>query len=81
MTGQQALTSECYDYELTAANRTCFNREKTTAEILKDLYRAIQNGAGEKEVIACNEIGHLSAGIHSVYRIGNDASGRSFEWT
>lgn len=81
MTGQQALTSECCDYELTAANRRYFNREKTTAEILKDLYRAIQNGAGEKEVIACNAIGHLSAGIHSVYRIGNDTSGRSFEWT
>ena len=81
MTGQKTLTSEHHDYELAAPDRKYFNREKTTAEILKDLYSAIQRGAGDKEVIACNAIGHLAAGIHSLYRIGNDTSGRSFEWT
>lgn len=79
--GQKTLTSECHDYAITAENRKYFNGKKTTAVILKDLYRAIQSGAGEKEVIACNAVGHLSAGIHSLYRIGNDTSGRSFEWT
>lgn len=81
VTGQKALTSERYDFEFTPENRKYYDNKKTTATILKDLYRAIQNGAGEKEVIACNAIGHLSAGIHSLYRIGNDTSGRSFEWT
>lgn len=79
--GQKALTCERYDYAIVAENRKFFDHRKTAAVILKDLYRAIQDGAGEKEVIACNAIGHLSAGIHSVYRIGNDTSGRAFEWT
>ena len=81
LTGQKTLTSERHDYRLVAENRKFFNRAKTTAVILKDLYRAIQKGAGEKEIIACNAVGHLAAGIHSVYRIGNDTSGRAFEWT
>ncbi len=81
VTGQKTLTSEQHDYALTTENRRYFDKKKTTAVILKDLYKAIQKGAGEKEVIACNAVGHLSAGIHSLYRIGNDTSGRSFEWT
>lgn len=81
VTGQKTLTSEKHDFELVAAGRKYFDNKKTTATILKDLYSAIQKGAGGSEVIACNAVGHLSAGIHSLYRIGNDTSGRSFEWT
>lgn len=81
LTGQKTLTSEQHDYILVAENRKYYDEKKTTASILKNLYKAIQKGAGSSEVIACNAVGHLSAGIHSVYRIGNDTSGRSFEWT
>jgi len=63
-----------------AAN--CFyDKTKTTATVLKNLYRAIQKGAGGAEVIGCNTLSHLTAGVHSVYRTGNDTSGRHFEWT
>lgn len=58
-----------------------FDNTKTTAQIIKDYYAAVARGAGDSEVIGCNTIGHLVAGIHSVQRIGNDTSGRSFEWT
>ena len=81
ITGQKTLTSERHDYTLAGENRKYYDKKKTTAVILKDLYKAIQRGAGGSEVIACNAVGHLSAGIHSLYRIGNDTSGRSFEWT
>ena len=81
MTGQKTLTSEQHDCLLVAENRRYYDKKKPTAVILKDLYKAIQQGAGNSDVIACNAVGHLSAGIHSLYRIGNDTSGRSFEWT
>jgi len=58
-----------------------YDSTRTTASIIKDLYRAIQRGAGDADIIGCNVIGHLSAGIHSAQRVGGDTSGRSFEWT
>lgn len=58
-----------------------YDNTRTAATIIKTLYRAIQTGAGEADVIGCNVIGHLSAGIHSMQRVGGDTSGRSFEWT
>jgi len=61
--------------------RKYHDNTKTTATIIKELYKAIQRGAGEADVIGCNTVSHLTAGIHSVYRVGQDTSGRSFEWT
>ena len=58
-----------------------YDNKKTTAMLMKDCYNAVQRGAGESEVIGCNTVGHLTAGIHSIQRVGNDTSGRSFEWT
>lgn len=58
-----------------------YDKTKTTATILKNLYKAVQKGAGEAEVIGCQTISHLTAGINSAYRLGNDTSGISFEWT
>lgn len=58
-----------------------YDNTKTTATILKNLYKAIQAGAGDGDVIGCSTIGHLSAGIHSIQRVGTDTSGHSFEWT
>lgn len=62
-------------------NRHFYDRTKTTATIVKNLYKTIQEAVGDAEVIGCNTFGHLVAGIHSAQRVGNDTSGRSFEWT
>lgn len=81
-TGQHTLSAEeGHVAELCAKNRRFFDRTKTTAQIFKNLYAAIQRSADGADVIGCNTIGHLTAGIHSLYRIGNDTSGRAFEWT
>ncbi len=69
------------DMNLYGVHHPFFDNTKTTATIVKNLYKAIQKGAGEADVIGCNTISHLTAGIHSIYRVGNDTSGRSFEWT
>ncbi len=58
-----------------------YDRTKTNAMILKTIYQAIQDGADGAEVITCNVIGHLSAGISSTHRVGNDTSGIAWEWT
>lgn len=81
VTGEQPLTSEFHFANFTDGKRTFFDKTRTLATIIKDLYRAIQTSAGELDVIGCNTIGHLTAGIHSVYRVGNDTSGQNFEWT
>lgn len=62
-------------------DRVFFDKTKTTATVIKNLYKTIQEGFGDKDVIACNTISHLTAGIHSIYRVGNDNSGNAFEWT
>ncbi len=81
VTGINCLTGEKCDFELCTEDRKFYDNTKTLATILKTLYKAIQKGAGDAEVIACNTVSHLTAGIHSTYRIGNDTSGRCFEWT
>lgn len=81
ITGLPVLDSEKNDYMMVAKTRSFYDKTKTTATIMKNLYKAIQKGVGDKDVIGCNTVGHLTAGIHSVYRIGHDTSGRSFEWT
>ena len=80
-TGMLAMTADQAEYEICKPNRKFYDRTKTTATIIKNLYKAIQKGAGDKDVIGCNTVSHLTAGIHSTYRIGNDTSGRAFEWT
>lgn len=62
-------------------DRHFYDRHKTTAMALKDLYSTIQTAAGGAMVIGCNVVGHLSAGIHEIQRVGDDTSGRSYEWT
>jgi alpha-galactosidase len=52
---------------------------RTTAEVISDLYASIRSGAGESLVIACNTVGHLSAGHFEICRIGDDTSGT--EWS
>ena len=64
--------------ELTEAGWHFSDRGKTTAEIVHGLYQAIRRGAGSAQLIGCNTIGHLGAGLFEMQRIGDDTSGR--EW-
>jgi len=52
--------------------------KRTTAEVILDLYQTIRTAAGGALVIGCNTVGHLSAGLFEMSRIGDDTSGR--EW-
>ena len=79
--GPSSLNAEKTGFNLYERAKQPFDKSKTNATIIKNLYKAIQSGAGDADVIACNAVGHLCAGIHSTYRTGNDTSGRSFEWT
>jgi alpha-galactosidase len=81
ITGKAPLAACNASKELCAREKSFFDNTKTTATIIKNLYTAIQRGAGDADVIGCNTVSHLTAGIHTVYRVGNDTSGRSFEWT
>ena len=81
ITGRNPLGGRTASHTMVNRDRPFFDKTKTTATIIKNLYSAIQKGAGDADVIGCNTISHLTAGIHSVYRVGNDTSGRSFEWT
>lgn len=52
---------------------------RTTAEVVKGLYRAMREGAGDKAlIIGCNAIDHFAAGLFELQRTGDDTSGR--EW-
>lgn len=59
-----------------------YDRSKTTAEIILDLYRAIRKGAGDNVVIiGCNTVSHLAAGLFELQRTGDDTSGLEWERT
>jgi alpha-galactosidase len=58
------------------------DRSRTSAEVIKDLYRAVRKGAGEHTlVIGCNTIGHLAAGLFELQRTGDDTSGKNWDQT
>ncbi len=58
-----------------------YDKTKTNAQILKELYMLIQQAAGDTLIMGCNTINHLAAGVHQIQRSGNDTSGRHFEFT
>lgn len=59
-----------------------YNRNKTTAEIILDLYRVIYEASkGRAIVLGCNVIGHLAAGLVHLNRTGDDTSGLEWERT
>ena len=65
--------------EMTENGWSFYDRSKTTAEIILNLYRALREGAGEDTLIlGCNTVSHLAAGIFEMQRTGDDTSGR--EW-
>lgn len=55
-----------------------YDRTRTSAEIVTDLYRTIREAAGGAVIIGCNVIGHLCAGLHQLNRTGDDTSG--YDW-
>jgi alpha-galactosidase len=55
-----------------------YDKSRTNAEIINQLYRSIREAAGDMYVIGCNTVSHLSAGVFEMNRIGDDTSGK--EW-
>lgn len=58
-----------------------YDKSKTNAEIVLDLYRLIKDTAGDMYIIGCNTVSHLCAGLVELNRTGNDTSGREWEAT
>ncbi|HEY3884600.1 MAG TPA: hypothetical protein VGL62_05290 [Vicinamibacterales bacterium] len=54
---------------------------RTTAEVMADLYRGIRTAAGDALIIGCNTVGHLSAGVFDICRLGDDTSGTDWSRT
>ena len=69
------------DEHLAKGDWAFYDRTKTTAQIIKELYRTIKEAAGDAIIIGCNVIGHLCAGLHEFNRTGDDTSGREWERT
>lgn len=70
------------DPKLSDNNNWCFyDKSKTNAEIVLDLYRLIRDAAGDMYIIGCNTVSHLCAGLVEINRTGNDTSGREWEAT
>lgn len=58
-----------------------YDRSRTTAEVLVDLYRTIHLAAGDAVVLGSNVVGHLAAGLIQAQRIGAHNSGRVWDRT
>ncbi len=59
-----------------------FDRTRTNAEVIGDLYSLLRAAAGDKALLdGCNTIGHLGQGIFDLQRIGDDTSGHQWERT
>ncbi len=58
-----------------------YDRSKTNAEIVLDLYRLIKDAAGDMYIIGCNTVSHLCAGLVHLNRTGDDTSGREWDRT
>ncbi len=59
-----------------------YDRSRTNAEIVHDLYQAMRAAAGERTtILGCNTVGQIAAGIFESQRIGDDTSGHDWERT
>jgi alpha-galactosidase len=68
--------------EPTAPGWNFTDRTLTSAEIILHFYRSLRDAAGEKtNILGCNTLGHLAAGIFESQRIGDDTSGTKWERT
>jgi alpha-galactosidase len=58
------------------------DRSRTTAEIIRQFYQDIRDAAGNHVLVeGCDTIGHLTAGLFELQRIGDDTSGREWDRT
>ena len=58
------------------------DRTRTNAEIIRDLYEAIRRASGDGvQILGCNTVGHLAAGLFEMQRTGDDTSGKNWERT
>jgi len=85
-TAPDMMTADIYDEIYLVKNLTddgwhFDDRSITNAQIITNLYRTIQEAAGDMLVIGCNTYNHLAAGIHQIQRSGLDTSGYSWEKT
>lgn len=69
------------DAAITQQGWSMYDRSKTNAEIILNMYKAIREAAGETYLIGCNTISHLSAGLFELNRIGDDTSGNDWART
>ncbi len=58
-----------------------YDATKPSCYIMRNLYRTIEEASGSANILACNVINHLAAGLHAAQRSGDDTSGRNFEQT
>ena len=56
-----------------------FDKTRTTAEIIKHLYKTILDAAEDALILGCNTVSHLGAGLVHISRIGDDTSGYDWE--
>ena len=67
------------DTPMMAKNLAWRDDSRTTAEVVRDLYAAMREAAGDEVlIIGCNALDHFAAGLFELQRTGNDTSGR--EW-
>lgn len=64
--------------DLTIPGWGFYDKTKTTAEIMLQLYTTIRRAAKDMYLLGCNTMSHLSAGLFEINRIGDDTSGK--EW-
>jgi alpha-galactosidase len=58
------------------------DQSRTNAEIISDFYKLVRATLGESiQILGCNTVGHLAAGIFELQRTGDDTSGRTWERT
>lgn len=58
------------------------DRTRTNAEVIRDLYDSIRRASGDGvQIIGCNTVGHLAAGLFEMQRTGDDTSGKDWERT
>ena len=69
------------DNAMTVSGWSMYDKSRTNAEIILNLYKTIREAAGETYIIGCNTISHLSAGLFELNRIGDDTSGNEWDRT
>ena len=57
------------------------DRSRTSAEVIRGLYCAMREAAGDMYIIGCNAIDHFAASLFELQRTGDDTDGRGWPRT